>query len=68
MNENKLITIYGAKQSKDGAKLVITLVCGDEDEKQFYTACVKLDNSQKSKAKIGKDGYAVVKIPMLEDF
>ena len=67
MNETKLLSIFGAKVSKDGTKLVLTLVSGEDDNKQFYNACIKLDNSQKTRAKIEKDGkHALIKVVMLE--
>ena len=67
MNETKLLSIFGAKVSKDGTKLVLTLVSGEDENKQFYNACIKLDNSQKTRAKIEKDGkHALIKVVMLE--
>lgn len=67
MEEKSLLTIYGAKVSKDGNKLVLTLCCGENEAKQFYSACIKLDNSQKTHAKVEKDGkHAVIKVPMLQ--
>ena len=68
MNETKLLSIFGAKVSKDGTKLVLTLVSGEDDNKQFYNACIKLDNSQKTRAKVEKDGkHALIKVVMLEN-
>lgn len=68
MAEEKLLSIYGAKVSKDGSKLVLTLVGGEGEAKQFYTACIKLNNSQKTHAKIEEDGqHALIKIPMLRE-
>lgn len=68
MAKEKLLSIFGAKLSKDGAKLVITLVGGEGEEKTFYNACVKLNNQQKTHAKIEEDGnYALLKVPMLVD-
>ena len=68
MNETKLLSIFGAKVSKDGTKLVLTLVSGEDESKQFYNACIKLDNSQKTRAKVEKDGkHALIKVAMLEN-
>lgn len=68
MNETKLLSIFGAKISKDGTKLVLTLVSGEDESKQFYNACIKLDNSQKTHAKVEKDGkHAIIKVVMLEN-
>lgn len=68
MIESKLLSIFGAKVSKDGTKLVLTLVGGEDESKQFYNACIKLDNSQKTHAKVEKDGkHALIKVVMLEN-
>ena len=68
MNETKLLSIFGTKVSKDGTKLVLTLVSGEDESKQFYNACIKLDNSQKTRAKVEKDGkHALIKVVMLEN-
>ena len=68
MAEEKLLSIYGAKVSKDGSKLVLTLVGGEGEAKQFYSACIKLNNSQKTHAKIEEDGqHALIKVPMLRE-
>ena len=68
MNETKILSIFGAKVSKDGTKLVLTLVSGEDESKQFYNACIKLDNSQKTRAKVEKDGkHALIKVVMLEN-
>ena len=68
MNETKLLSIFGAKVSNDGTKLVLTLVSGEDESKQFYNACIKLDNSQKTRAKVEKDGkHALIKVVMLEN-
>ena len=68
MNETKLLSIFGAKVSKDGTKLVLTLVSGEDESKQFYNACIKLDNSQKTRAKVEKDGkHVLIKVVMLEN-
>ena len=68
MNETKLLSIFGDKVSKDGTKFVLTLVSGEDESKQFYNACIKLDNSQKTRAKVEKDGkHALIKVVMLEN-
>ena len=70
MTESKsiLLSIYGARLSKDAKKIILTLVGGENNEKQFYTACVKLDNSQKTTVELDtKDEKAIFKIPLLKD-
>lgn len=64
--KNDLLTIYGARVSKSGKHVNITLISGEGEQKQFYTTCVKLDANAKTQAKV-KDGYVVVKINLLKD-
>lgn len=64
--QEDLLSIFGAKLSKDGKKVVITLVSGERDETKYYNTCVKLNNQQKTHAKIDGD-YVLVKIPMLKE-
>ena len=67
-NSNTLLTIYGCKVSKDNKRLVLTLVRGEDEDKQYYSACIKLDGTQKTKASISKDKkYGLVKIEMLKE-
>lgn len=66
-NTNTLLSIYGAKLSKDGKRIIITLVGGSEDKKEYYSTCIKLDGSQKSKVKVANDNsHVLVKVPMLK--
>lgn len=64
--KRELLNIYGAKISKSGNHVNITLVVGEGEQKEYFTTCVRLDNKNKVSAKV-KDGYVLVKIPMLED-
>lgn len=66
--ENRLLTIYGSKVSKSGDKLVLTLVQGHDEDKTYYNACIKLDNSGKVKAKIDKkNNVALIKVNLLNE-
>jgi hypothetical protein len=65
-NENDLLSIFGAKVSKDGKKLVLVMVSGENENKRYYNACIKLDNSQKTHAKV-VDNRAVIEVDMLKD-
>ena len=68
MAKSKLLSIFGAKLSNDGKKLVLTLCEGEKENRTFYNACIKLDNSQKTHAKVEEDGKpALIKVVMLED-
>ena len=68
---NQLLSIYGCRKSKSGSHLNLTLVKNEGDKKTFYTACIKLDNSGKVKAKEGKtkNGQEVylLSVPVLTD-
>lgn len=65
--QNSLHTIYGARLSKDEKRVNISIVCGEDDNKQWGTISIKLGNTTtKTKATI-KDGYAYIKVPMLEE-
>ena len=70
---NQLLTIYGCRKSKSGSRLNLTLVRneGDEVGKEFFTACIKLDNSGKVKVKEGKpkngEEVYLLSVPVLTD-
>ena len=65
MGENKLLTIYGARLSKSKKHITLTLVEGEGDKKQFFTACVKLDEDAKTHGSIDGDN-AIVVVPLLK--
>ena len=60
-----MYSIYGARMSKSGERVNVSLLTGKGDDKQWACVSVKLDNPDgKIKAQI-KDGYAYIKIPLL---
>lgn len=65
MGENKLLTIYGARLSKSKKHITLTLVEGEGDKKQFFTACVKLDEDAKTHGSIDGD-EAIIIVPLLK--
>ena len=65
MGENKLLTIYGARLSQNGKHVVLTLVEGEGDQKQYFTACAKLDQDAKTHAKVEGD-EAIIIVPLLK--
>ena len=68
MSENKqpLLSIYGARVSNDGQKLILVLVAGENENKQFYNACIKLDGSQRTTASIDDlTERATIETPLL---
>lgn len=64
--KNKLLTIYGARLSKSGQHINLTLVEGEGDQKQFYTACVKVDEEAKTHGSI-EGNEATIVVPLLQD-
>ena len=69
---NQLLTIYGCRKSKSGTRLNLTLVRNEgEVGKEFFTACIRLDNGGKvkvkaAKTKNGEDVY-LLSVPVLTD-
>ena len=66
MKENTLLTINGARKSKNGKYINLTLVSGEGQDKQFYTACVKFDNSKRVSGRIDED-TAIIFVPLLTE-
>ena len=66
MKENTLLTIYGARISKSGKHINLTLVSGEGDQKQFYTACVKIDENAKIRGSV-ENNEAIIVVPMLRN-
>ena len=65
-NGNSLFTVYGARLSKSGERVNVSLVRGKDDTKEWATISVKIGKSDaKVKAKIDGD-FALIKIPMLK--
>ena len=66
---NQMLSIYGCRKSKSGNHLNITLIGNEGEKKVYFTACVKLDNTGKVKAKESKtkEGHEVylLSIPVL---
>lgn len=63
--ENDLLSIYGARLSKNGKYINVSLVSGDGKARKFYTVCVKVDKEAKTHGAI-KNGNALISIPVLE--
>ena len=62
----KFHSIYGARLSKAGNHVNITLVSGEKDNREWVNCSVKIDSQSRISAKV-KDGFAYIKIPMLQD-
>lgn len=63
-NNNTLFSIYGARESNSGERVNISLVCGDEDSKQWATVSIKKKGG-KIKVKL-EDEFVTLKIPRLD--
>ena len=61
---NTLFSIYGARESNSGERVNISLVCGDEDSKQWATVSIKKKGG-KIKVKLD-DEFVTLKIPRLD--
>ena len=66
MKDNTLLTIYGARISKSGKYINLTLVNGEGETKQFYTACVKIDNKAKTRGSV-EGNEAIIVVSMLQN-
>ena len=63
-SDNALYSIYGARMSKSGKRVNVSLVKGNGDEKQWASVSIALENDGKVKVKV-KDDYAIIKVPFL---
>ena len=63
-SNNTLFSIYGARESNSGERVNISLVCGDEDSKQWATVSIKKKGG-KIKVKL-EDEFVTLKIPRLD--
>ena len=63
-SNNTLFSIYGARESNSGERVNVSLVCGDEDSKQWATVSIKKKGG-KIKVKL-EDEFVTLKIPRLD--
>lgn len=65
-NDNALFSVYGARLSKSGERVNVSLVRGKDDAREWATISIKMNKSDaKVKVKIEGD-FAYIKIPMLK--
>lgn len=64
-SESTLYSIYGARMSKSGERVNVSLLKGKGDEKQWACVSVKLDNPDGKIQAQTKNGFAYLKIPLL---
>ena len=66
-NGNELFTVYGARLSKSGERVNVSMVRGKDDAREWASVSIKINNKDaKVKAKIEGD-FAYIKIPMLKE-
>ena len=66
-NGNELFTVYGARLSKSGERVNVSMVRGKDDAREWASVSIKINNKNaKVKAKIEGD-FAYIKIPMLKE-
>ena len=64
MEKNKLINFYTSRLTKDGKKVVITLIEGEGENRKFYTAVVTLNCDKKINATIDDNGNVQIEMPL----
>lgn len=68
MADTPLLNVFGAKLSKNGQRIVLVLVAGEDDNRQFYNACISLDETAKANGYIDEENNeAVLRINLLEN-
>ena len=66
MGENKIWSIGGARLSKSGKRVNITLMCNGENGVQYGTSSISLEGTKVCKVKLDKD-CVLLKIKMKEN-
>lgn len=61
--DNPLYSIYGARHSKDGTRVNVTLVTGKDDNKSYASISIKKDSGKL----VIKDGAVWLKVNFLKD-
>lgn len=64
-SESTLYSVYGARISKSGERVNVSLVKGQGDAKTWACISVKLDNPEAKVQAQVKNGFAYIKIPLL---
>ena len=63
---NKLFTIYGARMSKDGTRVNVSLINTEGDETEWAMCSIAKKGKGKTKVKV-EDKYVFVAIPLLKE-
>lgn len=64
--QTTLYSIYGARPSKDGKRVNLSIVTGEGDARRWGTISIKLDNNSKVHVEMN-DNDVLVKVPLLVD-
>ena len=68
MAETPLLNVFGAKLSKNGQRIVLVLVTGENENRQFYNACILLDETAKANGYIDEiNNEAVIRVNLLDN-
>ena len=68
MAETPLLNVFGAKLSKNGQRIVLVLVAGENENRQFYNACISLDETAKANGYIDEsNNEAVIRVNLLDN-
>ena len=68
MAETPLLNVFGAKLSKNGQRIVLVLVTGENENRQFYNACISLDDTAKANGYIDEiNNEAVIRVNLLDN-
>lgn len=68
MAETPLLNVFGAKLSKNGQRIVLVLVTGENENRQFYNACISLDETAKANGYIDEiNNEAVIRVNLLDN-
>ena len=68
MTETPLLNVFGAKLSKNGQHIVLVLVTGENENRQFYNACISLDETAKANGYIDEiNNEAVIRVNLLDN-
>lgn len=61
-----LLNVYGARKSKNGKHINLTLTTGEQGNRNWFTCPVKTELDAKIRAEI-QGNYAVIYVPLLKD-
>ena len=67
-NKSKLYTVYGARISKSGERVNVSLVDGKGDSRTWACVSLKIGDGERVGVKVyEKEGFAFLKVPLLKE-